>query len=452
MFKSLWIKFLLLLVLVVIVGLSGTFLLRELMVGDFREYLEGEMEDRVSWLTASLESSYATNLGWRREDLVEAAVWALMMGMDIRLSNIRGTPLIDTGQAVESLSPLVKKRVLAFTQQRRAGGGEEYIPYGLFLRGEQIAELGVRFLPPGREALFVRRSNRFLLFSVFVLGGTALLLSVVFSRKLTEPIHSLTDAASRVADGDLKSRVAVSRDDELGRLSHTFNRMAQALMTHETLKRRLTANIAHELRTPLGAVRAELEGMMDGLIPVERKTLESLYAEIGRLKTILEGIEELTQAEASSLSMAKKSLELGPFLENILHRFRKMFTDKGVALELHCPPGLAAHADPDKLSQVVINLLSNALRATDAGGTVRVEASGGGDMTEIAVADTGGGIGEEDLPFVFERFYRGRGHGSHGGLGLGLTIVKELVEAHGGEVKAESAPGEGSRFRLTLPR
>jgi two-component system sensor histidine kinase BaeS len=452
MFKSLWIRFLLLLVLVVIVGLSGTFLLRELMVGDFREYLEGEMEDRVSWLTASLESSYATNLGWRREDLVEAAVWALMMGMDIRLSNIRGTPLVDTGQAVESLSPLVKKRVLAFTQQRRAGGGEEYIPYGLFLRGEQIAELGVRFLPPGREALFVRRSNRFLLFSVFALGGTALLFSVVFSRKLTEPIHSLTDAASRVADGDLKSRVAVSRDDELGRLSHTFNRMAQALMTHETLKRRLTANIAHELRTPLGAVRAELEGMMDGLIPVERKTLESLYAEIGRLKTILEGIEELTQAEASSLSMAKKSLELGPFLENILHRFRKMFTDKGVALELHCPPGLAAHADPDKLSQVVINLLSNALRATDAGGTVRVEASEGGDMTEIAVADTGGGIGEEDLPFVFERFYRGRAQASHGGLGLGLTIVKELVEAHDGEVKAESAPGEGSRFRLTLPR
>jgi two-component system sensor histidine kinase BaeS len=452
MFKSLWIKFLLLLVLVVIVGLSGSFLLRELMVGDFREYLEGEMEDRVAWLTASLESSYATNLGWRREDLIEAAVWALMMGMDIRLSNIRGSLLIDTGQAVESLSPLVRKRVLAFTEQRRGGDGEGYIPYALFLRGEQIAELGVKFLPPGREALFVRRSNRFLLFSVFVLGGTALLLSVVFSRKLTEPIHSLTEAASRVADGDLRSRVAVSRDDELGRLSHTFNRMAQALMTHEALKRKLTANIAHELRTPLGAVRAELEGMMDGLIPVERKTLESLYAEIGRLKTILEGIEELSQAEASSLSIAKKSLELGPFLENIFHRYRKMFTEKGVALELHCPPGLAAHADPDKLSQVMINLLSNALRATQPGGTVRVKTREGDGMTEMVVEDTGGGITEEDLPFVFERFYRGRGQGSHGGLGLGLTIVKELVEAHGGEVTAESTPGRGSRFRLVLPR
>jgi two-component system sensor histidine kinase BaeS len=452
MLRSLWIKFLLLLVLVVIVGLSGTFLLRELMVGDFREYLEGEMEDRVAWLTASLESSYATNLGWRREDLIEAGVWALMMGMDIRLSNIRGALLIDTGQAVESLSPLVRKRVLAFTEQRRTGEGEEYIPYGLFLRGEQIAELGVRFLPPGREALFVRRSNRFLIFSVFVLGGTALLLSVVFSRKLTEPIHSLTEAASRVADGNLRSRVAVSRDDEIGRLSRTFNRMAQALMTHENLKRKLTANIAHELRTPLGAVRAELEGMMDGLIPVERKTLESLYAEIGRLKSILEGIEELTQAEASSLSLAKKSLDLGPFLDDILTRYRKMFADKGVALGLECPPGLTAHADPDKLSQVIINLLSNALRATQPGGTVRVKAYDGGGVTEMVVEDTGGGIGEEDLPFVFERFYRGQGMVSRGGLGLGLTIVKELVEAHGGEVTAESTPGQGSRFRLALPR
>jgi two-component system sensor histidine kinase BaeS len=193
-------------------------------------------------------------------------------------------------------------------------------------------------------------------------------------------------------------------------------------------------------------VRGELEGMMDGLIPVDKEALRSLYAETGRLSSILGGIEELTQAEASSLTINKQTLECEPFLRNILERFRKPYMDKGVTLELQSEEGLSVPADPDKLSQIVINLLSNALKATERGGTVQVRASRAGPQVAIEVADTGRGIRQEDLPFVFERFYTGE----KGGLGIGLTIVKELVEAHGGRIEARSKYGEGSAFTVYL--
>jgi two-component system sensor histidine kinase BaeS len=449
MIRSLSAKFLLLLVSVVAVGLSGTFLLRELMVQDFRGYLEGEMLDRVSWVVASLESSRARAGLWRREDLVRGTVWAAMMGMDLKVYDERGALLMDTGEALESLPPLVKKRMRAV-----AAGGEraqrEYVPAPLFLGGKQIGRLEAWVAAPRREALFVRRSNKFLLVSVVALGGVAVVLSIVFSRMLTRPIKELTAAASRISEGDLESRVHIPRSDELGTLSETFNAMAQNLLTQERLKRRLTADIAHELRTPLSAVRGELEGMIDGLIPTDRKTLESLHAEIGRLRSILEGIEDLSQAEASSLALRKEDLTLSHFLRNIVDRYQGVFEDKGIALSLEAPEETVVAADPDKLSQVVINLLSNALKATAPGGKVAVRASRRGKEALIEVSDTGRGIEEKDLPFIFERFYR-PGHPGRGSLGIGLTIVKELVQAHGGRVEVTSRPGKGSVFSVFLP-
>lgn len=450
MLRSLQAKFLLLLVAVVAVGLSATFLLRELMVKDFREYLEGEMEDRVYWVTASLESSYEKNLGWRQDDLIERTVWALMLGIELRLYDSEGALRMDTGTAVETLSPLVRKRLAAISERRSEAGSAGFVPYALFLGGNEIGRLEVRFLAPQKEGIFIERSNRFLLISLLALGGLAILLSLVFSKRMTDPIKELTAAASRIAEGNFeigRGGVRVSSRDELQRLSEAFNSMAQTLVVQEALRKKLTSNIAHELRTPISAVRGELEGMMDGLIPVRKETLQSLYAEIGRLRSILEGIEELSQAEASSLTLNRRRIELENFLRNIADRFAKVFHEKGVAISLDCAPRLSVNADPDKLSQIVINLLSNALKATDREGEVRLRAFAAGDAVKITVSDTGRGIKAEDLPFIFERFYRS----SEGGLGIGLTIVRELVEAHGGRVDVESAPGRGSTFTVSLP-
>jgi two-component system sensor histidine kinase BaeS len=447
MLKSLWLKFLVLLVVVVAVGLSSTFLLRELMVRDFRDYLEGEREDRVHWVIASVESAYEKKGGWDPGEMIDSTIWAFMLGLDLRLLDSDGAVRMDMDKALSSLPLLVQKRVLVLADRWDMGAGGKFVPYALFLRGEQIGRLEVRFLPPRKEALFIRRSNRFLLVSLIALGGVALVLSVVFSRRLTLPIKELTAAASQISGGDLTSRVRPPGHDELGELSKAFNRMAEALAVQESLRKKLTANVAHELRTPISAVRGELEGMIDGLIPADRENLQSLYDEIGRLRTILDGIEDLSQVEASSMALERREVELGPFLSAIVERYGGIFRDKGVALELECADGLGVDADPDRLSQVMVNLLTNALKATPAGGSVRVEAGVAHGEVRISVADTGSGIRREDLPFVFERFYRA----SEGGLGIGLTIVKELVEAHGGTVEVQSEPGQGSTFTVSLP-
>ncbi|MDH4232502.1 MAG: HAMP domain-containing histidine kinase, partial [Nitrospirota bacterium] len=322
-----------------------------------------------------------------------------------------------------------------------------FTPYALFLGGKQIGHLEVRFLPPQKEKVFIRRSNRFLLISLLALGGIAVFLSIIFSRKMTRPIMALTSAAAAIEEGNLRSRVGTSGDDEIGKLSDAFNRMAGKLEVQEALRKKLTSNIAHELRTPLSAIRGELEGMIDGLISADKETLKSLYSEIGRLKTILNGIEDLSQAEASSLMIRKIDLQLQPFLKNITERLNKTFMDKGVSLELFCDDNLAVSADPDKLSQIIINLLSNALKATEKNGRVWVRAMSSGDKVSIEAGDTGCGIRESDLPFIFERFYRV----SEGGLGIGLTIVRELVEAHGGKITVQSSYGKGSVFTLIIP-
>jgi two-component system sensor histidine kinase BaeS len=447
MFKSLWSKFLLLLIAVVAIGLSATFLLRELMVKDFREYLEGEREDRAYWVTAALESSYDTYAGWREESIIENTVWAMMLGIEMKLYDAGGNLIMDTAKAIDTLSPFVKKRVVAISERRVREGHTPFTPYALFLGGKQIGRLDVKFLSPQKEEVFVRRSNTFLLISLLALGGVAVFLSIIFSRKMTRPIKALTSAAAAIEEGNFRSRVGISGDDELGNLSNAFNRMAQRLEVQETLRKKLTSNIAHELRTPISAVRGELEGMMDGLISADKEALQSLYAEIGRLKSILDGIEDLSQAEASSLMIRKVRLQLQPFLKSITERFGKTFMDKGVSLEFFCNEDASVSADPDKLSQIIINLLSNALKATERGGRVWMKEVREKDEVRIEVGDTGCGIRETDLPFIFERFYRI----SEGGLGIGLTIVKELAEAHGGKIEVRSSYGQGSAFTLILP-
>jgi two-component system, OmpR family, sensor histidine kinase BaeS len=447
MLRSLWLKFLILLVVVSLVALSAAFLLRQLMLKDFREYLEGEREDRIYWITAAMESSYDKNEGWGNKDVVENMLWALMLGFDVKLYDAKGEMVMDTEHAITAQSDAVVRRVIALSDFDARRTGEMFVPYPLFLGGDQIGTVEVSLLKPRKEGVFVERSNELLLLSLVALGSIAIILSIIISRRLTNPIKRLTSAARDISGGNLKSRVSIAGTDEIATLADTFNRMAQSLEVQESLRRKLTANIAHELRTPISAIQGELEGMMDGFIPVEKESLQSLYAEIGRLRKIIEGIEELSQAEASSRYLRKSFFSLRQFLEGITGRFGRLFEEKGVGLALECNEGLSINADPDRLSQVIINLLSNALKVTGVGGKVSVAAHEGPDGTVIEIGDTGSGIKDDELPFIFERFYRG----SRGGLGIGLTIVKELTEAHGGTVTVRSEVGKGSVFTLNFP-
>lgn len=445
--KSLWIKFLILLLGVSIIALSSSLLLRELMIKDFREYLEGELEDRVYWVMANLEGTYEKHSKWEKTTIAEDAVWALMLGLEIKIKDLEGNIVMDTEKAVSALSPSMKRRVLSVSNFMQSENQNAFQPYPLFLKGKEIGTLEVRFLRRGKEDIFIKRSNRFLLFSLFALGGLAIVISTLFSRKLTNPIKRLVSAAKAVSEGNLKSRVQISGKDEIGKLSETFNLMAKNLELQESLRKKLISNVAHELRTPISAMRGELEGMMDGLITIDKEQIRSLYEETGRLKNILDGIEELSRAQASALSLRKQPIELKQFLKNIMERFTKLFMDKGITLEFQCDDRLLINADPDKLSQIVINLLSNALKATDKNGSVRLTAGKKDSGVFIEIADTGHGIRKEDIPFIFERFFKA----IPGGLGLGLAIAKELVEAHDGRIDVKSEYGKGATFTVYIP-
>jgi len=447
MLKSLWIKFLMLLVIIAAIALSSAFVLREFMIHDFRKYLEGEMEDRIYWVIADIERTYEKYAGWREDVIVEDTIWALMLGLEVKIKDANDKVIIDSEKAVNTLTPSVKRRLSAILQGRSAEADNIFQPYPLFLNGKEIGSLEVRFLKPRKENIFIARSNTFLLISLLIIGAVAILLSVLFSKKLTNPIRNLDSATEAIMEGNLKRRVDVSGSDEIGRLSETFNKMAQKLELQESLRRKLISNVAHELRTPLGAMRSEMEGIMDDIVPLDKKQIQSLYEETGRLKHILEGIEDLAQAEASSLMLEKQPVKLKPFLIHIVERFSSLSRDKGISIELECPDTIMINADPEKLSQVVINLLSNSLKATETGGYVRVKAGRSAAEVFMEVKDTGTGIKQEDLPFVFERFYKV----SEGGLGLGLTIVKELVEAHGGRIDVKSEFGKGSTFTVFIP-
>jgi two-component system, OmpR family, sensor histidine kinase BaeS len=447
MLKSLWVKFLILLCGVAALALSGTIVLRELMLKDFRAYLEGETEDKIYWIIADLEGAYNHNTGWKNDAQVQSLIRAFTLGFEIRLLDPTGDLVIDTERAIETTTPQVKRRLLALSQSRNTEDAGEFFVYPLFLSGQQIGSLEARELKPLREGIFLSRSNRFLLLSILVIGGIAIIVSILFSRRLTRPIKELAHAASSISMGDFKGRVSIQRHDEVGELSDTFNRMAQALETQEALRRKLIADVAHELRTPLGVMRGELEGMMDGLIPNDTARLQSLHDETGRLKKMVDGIEELNQAEASVLSLRKQHFKIKPFLENITERYKNVFLEKGVDLDLQCPDDNEINADPERLSQIIVNLLSNALRATNSGGHVSLSVLSSNNWMKISIEDTGVGIAEKDLSFIFERFY----HGPGGGLGIGLTIVKELAEAHGGRIEVKSAQGKGSEFSVFLP-
>ncbi|MCL4476128.1 MAG: HAMP domain-containing histidine kinase [Nitrospirae bacterium] len=447
MLRSLWIKFFILLLGVSIIALSSAFILRELMVRDFREYSEGQMEDRVYWVIADLEGTYEKHGFWKEEIISEDAIWALMLGFEVKVLDRKGEPVMDTGKALGMLSSRIWKRIAAISNLSAAEKTERFHPYPLFLGGKQIGTLEVRFLRPERESIFIERSNRFLLFSLLGMGGLVLLLSTVFSRRLTHPIKRLAATAEAISEGDLKNRVSVAENDEIGRLAISFNRMIRSLETQEALRKKLISNVAHEIRTPLSAIKGEVAGMMDGLIPKDAEQLQSLYDEVGRIEDIFENIEELSRAQAGSLFLNKKVEKLRPLLLKIQNTFERLFLDKGVTFELQCKDDLTANADAARLGQIIVNLVSNSLKATGKGGTVRIRAYRREKETCIEVEDTGHGIKQDDLPFIFERFYRS----SEGGLGIGLSIVKELVDAHNGRVEAKSEYGKGTTVTVHIP-
>jgi signal transduction histidine kinase len=301
------------------------------------------------------------------------------------------------------------------------------------------------------EAEFLGRVNRALVWGGIGAVGVALLLGTLLAWRISTPVRRLTQAAEELAAGDLSSRVPERGGDEISQLAVTFNQMAASLDRADELRRRMTADIAHELRTPLSIIRGQVEAIQDGIFPPDAEHLAPIHDEVLLLNRLVEDLRTLALAEAGQLELHRTQVDLGVLVRRLVDRFGPLAADRSVVLDAQTAAGVVVALDGDRIDQVLNNLVANALRHTSAGGRVTVTVRAAEELV-VEVRDNGPGIRPEDLLHVFDRFWRGeRSATDGGGAGLGLAIARQLVEAHGGRIWVESELGAGTTFRFTLP-
>jgi len=297
------------------------------------------------------------------------------------------------------------------------------------------------------------RNSLWLAALVAILTGVGL--GYFFSRLISGPMRQLTLAARKVATGDFSQRVSIKTDDEIGEVSVAFNTMAEQLAAKEKSRRQLLADIAHELRNPLSIIQGNLEAWLDGVITPAPDQVASVYDETVLLSRLITDLRDLSLAEAGQLKLYQNATELSEFIFAEIGSVQNRCQEKQISISAELPSGLPlVLIDKDRIRQVLHNLVDNALRYTPAGGAIKI----GADYAKpgwvtVSVSDTGAGIARKDLPHVFDHFYkadRSRQRG-HGGAGIGLAMVEQVVELHGGTVWVKSRKGKGTTFYFTLP-
>jgi signal transduction histidine kinase len=319
--------------------------------------------------------------------------------------------------------------------------------------GTVIAASSAGILNTFQEA-YLRNVNRF----VLVGGIGAILVAITWgawtSVRILRPVKALSEASRKLAQGDYSQRIPIITDDELGEMTNSFNQMAAELERQEMLRRRGLADVAHELRTPLTVLQVDLESIEDGIIAADAETIQRLQLEVGTLRNLVEDLRILSLADAGELKLDLQPVDLGGLLQINVKRMQRQAAEKGIGVGTELPEDeLMVVGDEQRLSQVLMNLLANALQFTQSGGTIRATALQAGSQARVAIADTGEGISAADLPHVFERLYRSDQARArqNGGSGLGLSIARSLVEAQGGKIWVESSPGQGSTFICEFP-
>ena len=280
-------------------------------------------------------------------------------------------------------------------------------------------------------------------------------LSLALSRAIVAPVRAMTAASRRIAKGKYDERVAVKSADELGQLGESFNQMAGELEQVESMRRQLIGDVSHELRTPLTAIKGSMEGLMDGVLPADAETYQQIHAEADRLSRLVDDLQELSRVEARAYPLDIRAVDLSALAATTVKRLTPTARAKRITLTSSLPRDLPHFlADEDRLGQVLTNLAANGIQYTPEGGAVTISAEVKENNLQVAVTDTGVGIPPEHLAHIFTRFYRvdkSRSRTAGGGSGIGLTIARHLVEAHGGKIWAESeGEGMGSRFVFTL--
>jgi signal transduction histidine kinase len=329
-----------------------------------------------------------------------------------------------------------------------------------------LVPMTVQFQGQPRELEFIERINMILLYGALIGAAIALLMGILLSRSLTRPIRELTRATHAVSEGDLSQQVPVRSQDELGELAQSFNQMSAELSRSVNARKQMTADIAHELRTPLSLILGHAEAVHDGVLPPTRENFEIIRDEATRLEHLVNDLRILSLADAGELTLVAEIVEPGRLLQEVASLYRYRTQQKDITMQLDIAPHLPAiDVDFGRMTQVLTNILDNALRYTAEGGSIILSAreandkrstpqSGSADQVELAIQDSGSGLNAQALARIFDRFYRvdAARQREDGGSGLGLAIAKSIVQAHAGQISADSEEGKGLKIIITLPK
>jgi len=412
----------------------------------FREIGDLADSQRLEVLVARLETYYQTNGGWQGVNLSTLPGSSMIPGApnwNIVLADQQGTIVASTDRHLQD----------SILPPEELSHGQEIIVnnevVGILVSAPRIPDMR----PPPTEAI-LQRVSQSLIVGGIAASAVSLLLGLILARSFLKPIHALNSATQSVAQGDLEKTVPVNSNDEIGTLARSFNEMIDRLKHSRDQRRQMTADIAHELRTPLSLILGHSEALSDGVLPPTPETLTIIHDEAQQLARLVEDLRTLSLSETGELSLNIQRLDIGNLLRSMVDAYRSQIQQKQINLEVDISPNLPEiDGDPDRLGQIFRNLMANAIRFTESGGTVSIQSQQTADGIIVQVADNGPGIPVEELPNIFDRFYRGdkaRNRGD-GGSGLGLAIAKSLVELHHGQIEVESIPGEGSTFNVHLP-
>lgn len=415
-----------------------------LIINNFGIYLKQSSDNEFNNIASSIAEVYKETGDWN-ETGNRIAHNLMMSGYGIKVRDLKGNTVIKissmfTMMGIENSGKTTTKTLPIMVNGRKAA----YV---------DITYSGT--MPMNKlDYKFLYDMNKYIAIITIVTIIIVLIISIYVSKYLTKPILNIAHVASKLENGNYDVRVKeIPREEELLTLTAAINHLGASLKNQGMLRVQMTQNIAHELRTPLSTLKSHLEAIIDGVWEPSKERMVSLYEEVVRLSNLINDIELLNKIEIDNLKINKVRFNLSDLIKSLLINYESIFINKNQHLEKNIEDGISIFADKDKISEVVINLLANANKYTGEGGNIKVKLYKEGKYAVLSVSDDGIGIPKEDLPFIYERFYRSEKsrNREYGGSGLGLSITKAIIKAHNGTINAESILNEGTKFTVKLP-
>lgn len=435
--------------------ITNVFLLKQ-----FSSYIMKQHEEQNKEIVSLISQQYNDQTGtWNSNTIENIGVNSLEQGLILKLIGSSNETVWDATVHNNGLCEQMLAHMAENMASRYPGldGGYEEKSYEINNGADRIGTVIIGYYGPlyftENDSVFLDTLNRLLVIVAVLSLGAALIIGVFMARRISEPITKAINASDQIAKGNYQERISEkSSTKEINNLIGTINHLAKALENQDMLRKRLTSDVAHELRTPLATLQSHMEAMIDGVWKADTERLKSCHEEILRINRLVGDLERLAKYEGENRDLNKTEFDIFELATNIRNNFEADYKKKGIELSLSGDSTII-YADKDKVSQVMINLISNALKYTPSGGRVDVQLQMQNEWLKIHVRDTGIGISEENLPYIFERFFRADKSRNRitGGSGIGLAIVKAVVDAHHGKIQVESKIGEGTEFIVSFP-